>query len=314
MYTIEKKKLGKFEKVVLMNTETNEFVSFIPTFGTLVQEIVLQKNGGQLFSLLDSPKDADEIEKNEWYQGAHLAPFPNRINCGQYKFNTQTYSLPINFPNEGHAIHGFLYNKKFTVTDFSSTKDGAEASAEYHYDGELGGYPFPFLIHLTYTLSKEGFSCSVRAKNIGGGTMPFGYGWHPYFTFHKAADKIELLLPRVRRVVTENMIPNGDTAPYEKFSSFEEIRDEIFDTTFEIISSKKTETILRDKEDGLSIKIWQESEPGKLNFLQVFIPPSRTSVAIEPTTSAPNAFNNGIGLITLAPGEQFASSFGVSIE
>ena len=47
-------------------------------------------------------------------------------------------------------------------------------------------------------------------------------------------------------------------------------------------------------------------------FLQVFTGDSlpdqaRRAIAIEPCTCAPNAFNNGLGLRVLAPGQCFSS-------
>jgi aldose 1-epimerase len=38
----------------------------------------------------------------------------------------------------------------------------------------------------------------------------------------------------------------------------------------------------------------------------------RLSIGVEPMTCAPNAFASGDGLITLAPGESVASSWGIA--
>ena len=59
--------------------------------------------------------------------------------------------------------------------------------------------------------------------------------------------------------------------------------------------------------------MWQEAGPGAYRYLQVYTPPGRESIAIEPMTCAPNAFNNGMGLIRLDPGEAFTASFGISL-
>ena len=52
----------------------------------------------------------------------------------------------------------------------------------------------------------------------------------------------------------------------------------------------------------------------KYNYLQVFIPPLRNSIAIEPMTCNTDAFNNKEGLIILEPDQQFKASYGVSIK
>jgi aldose 1-epimerase len=38
----------------------------------------------------------------------------------------------------------------------------------------------------------------------------------------------------------------------------------------------------------------------------------RQSIGVEPMTGAPNAFASGDGLITLAPGERVAASWGIA--
>jgi aldose 1-epimerase len=54
-------------------------------------------------------------------------------------------------------------------------------------------------------------------------------------------------------------------------------------------------------------------------FLQVFtgdaLPASaaRRSLAIEPYTCAANAFNNGLGLRVLQPGESFTTLWGITV-
>lgn len=43
----------------------------------------------------------------------------------------------------------------------------------------------------------------------------------------------------------------------------------------------------------------------KENFLQLYIPPDRTSIAIEPMTCTPDVFNYKKGLLELASGERY---------
>jgi aldose 1-epimerase len=51
-------------------------------------------------------------------------------------------------------------------------------------------------------------------------------------------------------------------------------------------------------------------------FIQLYIPDNRKTIAIENLSSAPDAFNNGIGLIHLEPKElkYFQTKFMVSDE
>jgi aldose 1-epimerase len=56
--------------------------------------------------------------------------------------------------------------------------------------------------------------------------------------------------------------------------------------------------MLTDKELGIGLYFYPDrSYP----YLQVYTPPHRRSIAIENLSAAPDAFNNGIGLISLGP-------------
>jgi len=57
---------------------------------------------------------------------------------------------------------------------------------------------------------------------------------------------------------------------------------------------------LRNPANGLKISLFPD--PSYL-FLQIFIPAHRESIAIENLSSAPDSFNNHIGLIELQPRE-----------
>jgi aldose 1-epimerase len=58
--------------------------------------------------------------------------------------------------------------------------------------------------------------------------------------------------------------------------------------------------VLRDPANKIQLEIIPaRSYP----YLQIYTPPHRKSIAIENLSSAPDAFNNGMGLVTLAPGE-----------
>ena len=66
-----------------------------------------------------------------------------------------------------------------------------------------------------------------------------------------------------------------------------------------------------NKDMDFGFTIWQETGKYKYNFLQVYTPPHRKSIAIEPMTCAPDAFNNKDGLIVLGPFESFYAVCGI---
>ncbi len=68
-----------------------------------------------------------------------------------------------------------------------------------------------------------------------------------------------------------------------------------------------------DTDQNLSLEVWQEAGPGKYGYVQVFTHPRRHCLAIEPMTCAPNAFQNGMGLVVLQPGQSLLAACGVAL-
>jgi len=111
------------------------------------------------------------------------------------------------------------------------------------------------------------------------------------------------------------MIPTGKILAFEKFCELTKISSTELDTGFKIDAAEiSMETELFDPEAFVKIKVYQEIGEKKYNFLQVYIPPTRDSIAIEPMTCNIDAFNNRDGLIVLEPGEIFEASYGVRLE
>ena len=315
MFRIDDEKFGKFTRIKLVNTNSKEHVSVIPDFGANVNEIVLSKKALN-YSILDGAKNYSELIKNEWYKGSKLIPFPNRILDGRYTFNRKSFKLPINFQSQKHAIHGLLYNQKFTVKDRTVSKKSSSILLEHLYLGRTDGYPFKFKVHIKYTLSGGGFECNTVIKNEHSAKIPIGDGWHPYFRLKGSLADMLLRIPSTRQIeVDSRNIPTGEISPFEKFSSLSKIADEEIDSGFQLRKRNGlAETEIVDQEHDLKLTVWQETGEMKYNYVQVFIPPSRKSIAIEPMTCNINAFNNGEGLIILKPKSTFNATYGVRLE
>ncbi len=268
------------------------------------------------YSILDGAKNYSELIKNEWYKGAKLVPFPNRIRDGRYSFNRKSYKLPINFQSQKHAIHGLLYNQKFTVKDRTVSKKSSSILLEHLSLGRTDGYPFKFKVHIKYTLSSDGFESNTVIKNEHSAKIPIGDGWHPYFRLKGSLADMLLRIPSTRQIeVDSRTIPTGEIRPFEKFSSLSKIADEEIDSGFQLRKRNGlAETELVDQEHDLKLTVWQETGEMKYNYVQIFIPPSRKSIAIEPMTCNINAFNNGEGLIILNPKSTFNATYGVRLE
>jgi len=180
------------------------------------------------------------------------------------------------------------------------------------------GYPFVLSLRVAYTLTPSGLRVRQSARNLGAVPAPYGAGFHPYLTVGTPRiDECLLRLPaRTSFLVNARMIPTGRAGVAGTPLDFREPRaigGTVMDTGF---------TDLERDADGLArVELAAPSGRPRLSvlldrgypFLQVFtgdgLPNEvrRRAIAIEPYTCAANAFNNGLGLRVLAPGECFSS-------
>ena len=314
-FRIEQTGSGPEEIVKLFHPAHGEYAVWYPYFGGLLNELALW-DGNRIRSVLDGYPDRPSMEKLSYSRGIKMSPFPNRIRDGAFRFRGQAYQLPINKPNEHNAIHGFLQKAPFQLESVSLEEEAATLVLSHQYLGNYTGFPFPYSYRLEYRMEATGsLSCTTKVVNEGSETMPLGDGWHPYFRFDGKADDWWLQLPSTDYLGTdERLLPTGEIHRLEHFSARECIGEQLFDTGFRLSQTPGTaKTLLLEPKSGAALELWQETGPGKYNFLQVYIPPSRDSIALEPMTCAADAFNSGQGLIELAPGEGFEASYGVRL-
>jgi aldose 1-epimerase len=305
MFTITEEPFESATILKLGNPNGSYFTA-IPSCGACTHELVLEKHG-QLFSVLFPESSPEPLLAGTSFKGSKLTPFPNRINNGTYAFEGKTFILPINF-KDGNSIHGLLYNKTFTIKETSATKDEAHSVLAYDYVGDVIGFPFPFIITITHSLTQEGIAITTEVKNTGTQDMPYGDGWHPYFTLGKKIDDLGLTLPVTKKIaVNERMIPTGKIDDYTLFSTARTIGKETFDTGFAV--QNPATTLLTD--GNMTIAVWQDAS---YPYLQVYTPKHREAIAIEPMSCMTDAFNNKKGLVVIKPGETWTGRYGVRME
>jgi len=282
--------------------------------GALLNAFTLTQNG-QSYNVIDgfaSPQEAaDNITAG--FKSACLLPFVCRITGGRYVFESKEYQLNKFFLGN-EAIHGLLFDAPFTVTSSHSTGTEAFVTLEYDYDKEDDGYPFAFHTKITYTLSGDNkLTIGTEITNTGNLTLPLTVGWHPYFTLGGNINEL-LFTMNTSQVLefNEHLVPTGNILANTTFASQHHIDETFLDNCFILNDTSKPACILSNEANGLQLTIHAgESYP----YLQVYTPPHRKSIAIENLSGAPDAFNNGIGLIIAKPGElyTFAASYSLNL-
>ncbi len=264
--------------------------------GGSLQELVL--NGKSIIS------SKETLAYEESYASAILFPFANRIENGQYQFDNQSYQLHINQIEENNALHGLVYNKAFKIVHHNSFEDKAVVHLRYiETEGQVG-FPFKYIITLTYIFKRDSMELIVEIKNSDTSAFPFTVGWHPYFVTSNLYDSILNLDCGKRILVNTQGIPTNE----ELFSSPNEmqIKDEAFDDCY-ILNTNCI--FFKTPEYKLDFSFSSED-----NYLQLYTPKNRKTIAIEPQTGSANNFNDQRGLKILQPKALFKVRWKIHID
>lgn len=312
MFKIEEIHFGNIIVYRLKNIENGEFADVLPALGGILNAFTVNTNKG-LCSVIDGfENDKDFFSSNSHsFKSNVLFPFPNRIEEGHYFFEGKEFQLDVNFPQENNSIHGLVYNKPFKVNETSITPDSCQITMSYDSSGEIG-YPFPFCLSITYRLLQGELQCATVITNTGTTRMPYGFGWHHYFKTGNMIDVNSLSFSSTAMLeVNSQMIPNGGSIEYKEYASIKTLGNTQFDNCFRLEEGAETAVVLKDEPSRLSIILKFNSVD--FPYLQVYTPPARKTIALEPMTCAPNAFNNKLGLQVLEAGEVKSLDFTISV-
>lgn len=256
-------------------------------------------------------------EKPPAFNGAVLAPWPNRIPDGRWTWRGQSYQLPITEPATGSALHGLVSDVLWQPEAV-----GPDAVTLSVPIGPTDGYPFQLRVTVTWSLSEDGLRCRLGALNTGAEPAPFGVATHPFFQLPNArVDDLELSLPAGQWLETDaNLAPvalrqaSGTEFDFTEARSLRGLR---LDTTFTAVSPDFEATSRAAlSSHGSALVIWAEADFcwWQVYTSDYFEPGSdrlRRSLAVEAMTCGPEAFNSGVDLIVLEPGVAWSGSWGV---
>jgi aldose 1-epimerase len=302
-FTVETKAEQGFIKLILKDTSNNTSAEIIPSCGAILHAFtVLRKNEWHnIIEQYESENDFKEHVGSKGFKSCKLSPFACRIDNAQYKFGEATFTIE-KFLLGKNALHGLLYDAVFTVTAQYTDENKASVTMQHHYDGTEKGYPFQYDCIITYQLKKEN-ALSIKTTIINGSEslMPIQDGWHPYFILGGKVDDLQLEFQSKEKVEMTDMIPTDKLLPYDDFNALKKIGDTFFDDCFSLnLTECQPLCVLRNAEQKIQLEI----HPAKTYpYLQIYTPDHRNSIALENLSAPPDAFNNAMGLIVLAPQE-----------
>lgn len=315
MFTTAIKQEDGFTKVVLRDSTTNTFAEIIPSCGAILHAFTVLHNN-ELINIIDHYDSGQDFAGNvaaKGFKSCKLSPFACRVQHAKYKFGEKEYTLE-KFILEGNALHGLIYDAAFEIVNQYADEASAGVALKYTYAGTDKGYPFVYDCVVAYHLKKNNeLTIVTEIINLDKGLIPIQDGWHPYFTMGGKVDDLQLEFQSKEKVVFDGaLIPTGELIPYQEFGSLRTIGDTSFDNCFTLnFAECQPLCVLRDPVKKLQIEI---SPDKHYPYLQFYIPPHRTSIAIENLSAAPDTFNNKMGLVILQPGENvsFATTYKIT--
>ena len=111
-------------------------------------------------------------------------------------------------------------------------------------------------------------------------------------------------IPTCQKVdIDPRMIPTGELTRFDLFSEERLVADTFLDNCF------LAESDYTISASGTQFELEVSADAALFPYFQIFTPPHRESIAIEPMTCNVDAFNNGNGLIRLEAGAKWAGAF-----
>jgi aldose 1-epimerase len=244
----------------------------------------------------DGPRIADA--------GAVLAPWPNRLEDGVYRFQDAEHRVPVDEPERGNALHGLVRNLPWHVED----SDGSVIKLITELPGRE---PYPFRLRLTarFAPAETGLDWTLTAENLGDRDAPYAAALHPYLVGadwradrRPASDDWTVVFPAgLRLAVDERLLPTG-TVPVTGTDSDLRAPTRLGPRAFDFAGTgfptgPRRAAVLDASGHGAAILF-------STDWAQIYTDDAdgRRGVAIEPQTAPANALRGHPDLVVLAPG------------
>lgn len=240
--------------------------------------------------------------------GRHLVPWPNRIRDGRYTFDGVEYQLPISEPDRSTALHGLGEGVAWRLVSHSA--DEVILSTTIY---PQMGWNAVLEVEISHLLDDGGLTVVVTARNVGSTRAPYGYGVHPYVAADLATARLTLPFSEELQVDPQRLLPVAlhEVSPEHDFREPRVVGHTEFDTA---LTGAGGAWEVHLSTDERTVAVWADET---LGWIQIFTPPTRDALAVEPMTCGPDAFNSGPthgGLIVLEPGTEASSRWGIRVE
>jgi aldose 1-epimerase len=318
-YSVVWESVAGADIAVLRDAEADAEVRVAPALGNTC----IGFRVGDWRVLDEPPNERELLTRASSYGIPILFPWPNRLREGRFRWEGREYRVPPS-PGMAHANHGLVRNRPWRVKRFEADDEGALVESEIlstDFPELAEQYPSAFRLAVVYRLWETcPLQIDVEATNVGKGTLPFGFGLHPYFRVPLGPQgRRETCALTIRAAnmywELEDHLPTGrllDATDRLDFEGWRALGDETYDDVLTDFDSGERVARLAECISRRHVSVGNDDE--SVREVVVFAPDDRPIVALEPYTCTTDALNleaQGInaGLNVLRPGESWFSWF-----
>lgn len=288
--------------IKLKGTQTNTYANIF-RFGAILNAYGFE--GDKKINCIDGYPNCEAAiaEMNTWFKSCLLSPFVCRLHKGAFSFDGKQYNINKFYLGK-HAIHGLIYDYEYALVKKQEGETFCSVVLQADYKSEDDGFPFNYAVQHTYKLDKNGLTVFTTITNKSNIIMPYAQGWHPYFTISETVNDCSLQLASSKQIEFDaELIPTKKIIANSSFLELTSIQNKNLDDCFILENDRKA--ILQNSDYSFTVTALKGYD-----FLQVFTPDHRKNIALEVLSAAPDCFNNGMGLLQIAPNESV--EFGVN--
>jgi galactose mutarotase-like enzyme len=237
-----------------------------------------------------------------------LHPWANRLARDSYRAAGRRVSLAgLALPRDplGLPIHGNLFGAPFEIVRASDTRVTARLDYGAHPD-KLRAFPFPHVVTVDARLDADrGLTIVTEVRPTTDRAVPVSFGWHPFVRLPNAPRRNwELRWPACEHVEVD-----GRVLPTRKRTPQRAERAPIGDRTFD-----DHYALGRDRRFAISggRRTLAFAFDRNYSYAQLYAPPRKQFVAIEPMTATVNALGRGTAPV-VESGDRFSASFTIAV-
>lgn len=291
----------------------------LPDRGMMLLQARLRLPSGEVVDALFAP-DADQAardldggpddfagNKTFGFGGAILAPYANRIRGRpladsreiEARIDGHVVRLPRNWGGkaegaEQYAMHGLILGARFEFEQRSPDRlTGRLAAADFG-----GRWPSRTELEVEWRLTAGALHLSVEARNLGAEPLPMGLGWHPYFAL-PSGDRAQarLRLPAALRAEVndyDEVLPTGRLlavagTAYD-FNAARALGGLYLDDCFTGLRREAGEARVAIEDPPADLGLLIASPSPRTKAIQVYAPPNKAFVVVEPQFNLANPF------------------------